>query len=152
MAASVLALGGAAHAGGSDGYYGGGWSSAPPCGCQGGYGDESSGGWSYSYESPYVDEDDFYEGGYGYRGDYVPFEAPAYGADQDWRYGEGYEHRDYDYDYDRGYGGSYHARPRYRSYGHAYRAPRTYLYRSYHYSAPTYRRSYGHSSTDGERG
>lgn len=163
-AASVLALGGAAHAGWNGGYSGG-YSSGSSCGCQdSGY--EGSGGWSYSYESPYVDLDDGYES-YGYQGDdYVPFETSTYGRDQDWSY-EDYGRRDYAYDD----GGSYHARPRYQGYEHDYdrddRRPRRYGYHSYHYtprysaprysrprySAPSYHhRYYGHSSTDGERG
>lgn len=163
-AASVLALAGAAHAGWNGGYSGG-YSSAPSCGCQdSGY--EGSGGWSYNYESPYVDLDDGYES-YGYEGyDYVPFETSSYGRDQDWSY-EDYSRRDYAYDD----GGSYYARPRYHGYEHDYdrdgRRPRRYSYRSYHYtprystphysrprySAPSYHhRYYGHSSTDGERG
>ncbi len=168
-ATSLLALAGAAQAGGS-GYYGGyssgysgGYSSAPSCGCQD-QGYEGSGGWSYSYESPYVDLDDAYEGR-GYQGyDYAPFETSTYGRDQDWAY-EDYGRRDDRYDY----GGSYYSRPRYQGYEHdydrdrEYRRPRRYSYRSYHYSAPHYsrpresapsyhHRDYGHSSTDGERG
>lgn len=164
-AASVLALGGAAHAGWNGEYsggYAGGYASGPPCGCQGaGY--DGAGQWSQSYGNPYVDEDDGYYEGYGYQGqDYVPYETSTYGQDQDWGY-QDYGRRDYGYDY----GGSYFARPRYRGYesqyDRGYRRPGTYGYRSYRYSTPhysrprysepTYRyRSYGHSSTDGERG
>ncbi len=172
-AASVLALAGAAHAGWS-GQYAGGYSSSPSCGCQGGYEE----GGSYSYQSPYVDEDDGYsEGGYGYEGgDYVPYQPQASGYEGGYDYNHGYGyghgnygygqrdydygHRDYGYQRDRGY----EARPRYRSYSNTYdydrtyRAPRSSGYRGYrysapHYSSPSYRyRSYGHSSTDGERG
>lgn len=155
-AASILSVGGVAHAGWNGGYSGGSY--APPCGCQG-YG---SSGYGYSDEAPYVDEDDgYYARSYGYRSDdYVPFESSTEGYSYEDVYGRGdysYEGRDYrDYRHeDEG--------PRYRSYSYGYddrrRRARPYSYRSYrytppHYGRPTYRyRShYGHSSTDGERG
>ena len=150
-AASVLSMSGAAQAGGSGGYSGGSYAS--PCGCQG-YG--SAGGYGYSDEAPYVDEDDgYYARSYGYESyDYVPFESSTYGYSYEDVYGRGdysYDRRDYD-------------APRHRSYSYSYddsrrRTPQAYGYRTYHYASPRYSRPtyryrphYGHSSTDGERG
>ena len=153
-AASVLSMGGLAHAGGNGEYSGGSYAS--PCGCQG-YG--SAGGYGYSDEAPYVDEDDgYYARSYGYESyDYVPFDSSTYGYSYEDVYGRGdysYEGRDYRQEDEA---------ERYRSYSYGYddsrRRARTYSGRSYHYTTPhdsrptyRYRPHYGHSSTDGERG